>query len=317
MEEPLLSGPTNLPEGGLAVDMQQKPQHLYPDSFYCPLTEKVMTDPVVGAGGISYERSAVLERDRTDTTSQEQQQILYYPNRALKIMIDKEKQIEMEQGTVRGALRKAEESLRAGLDQVLEKSALQKDGYRPLPDPNYCPITLDIMLHPAIDPDGNTYERRAIRSWVRRNGNSPLTRNKMNMKQLRDNNALENLIALEANKPENSNDPSIQRWKEARKNEEDEENRIRDLHEEMDESEVEETGPSPASPEEVDNGVTLREYPTFFFAVFTLMVLWCAVVFIPLNTLVYIVMGLLIGGLNVVLIEYFQPRSFHDVPAHW
>ena len=113
------------------------------------------------------------------------------------------------------ALHRAEESLRTGFQQVLEKSALPTGEYRLLSDAYYCPITLDIMIRPAIDPEGNTYERPAILGWIRANGNSPLTRNALSADQLRDNNALDDLIDAEVNKTEGSIHPSIRRWKES------------------------------------------------------------------------------------------------------
>ena len=31
-----------------------------------------------------------------------------------------------------------------------------------------CPITLELMKEPMIDPDGNTYERSAIEDWLKK-----------------------------------------------------------------------------------------------------------------------------------------------------
>jgi hypothetical protein len=38
-----------------------------------------------------------------------------------------------------------------------------------------CPITHEIMNDPVIAADGQTYERRALARWLRRNNSSPLT----------------------------------------------------------------------------------------------------------------------------------------------
>mmetsp|Transcript_27671 Transcript_27671/g.52121 ORF Transcript_27671/g.52121 Transcript_27671/m.52121 type:complete len:321 (-) Transcript_27671:54-1016(-) len=195
------------------IDVEQ--QHLYPDSFYCPLTKKVMEDPVVGPDGDSFEKSAVLERDAAaDSTLRKQP--TYYPNRALQIIIEKEKKHTTDKGTMLGVLQRAEESLRAGMHQIREKSALPTGGYRPLPDAYYCSITLDLMSRPTVDPDGNTYERDAILGWVRANGDSPLTRKKLDAGELRDNNALLDLIDDEVNKGEGSIHPSFRRLRESR-----------------------------------------------------------------------------------------------------
>ena len=38
-----------------------------------------------------------------------------------------------------------------------------------------CPITCEVMDHPAITADGHTYERAAIQEWLLSNNKSPLT----------------------------------------------------------------------------------------------------------------------------------------------
>jgi len=233
-----------------AVLLEKSQRFYYPDPFYCMLTRKVMTDPVVGADGYSFERSAVLERDDADAALQ--QKPIYYPNRALQTIIDKEKYRIKE---LLRALLRAGDSLRTGFQQVLENSALPTGEYRLLPDAYYCPITLDIMIRPAIDPEGNTYERPAILGWIRANGNSPLTRNALSAEQLRDNNALDDLIDAEVNKTEGSIHPSIRRWKDSRNEPEDEESSPYPAsQEEIDElsHEDEESGPYPTSQEEID-----------------------------------------------------------------
>ena len=40
-----------------------------------------------------------------------------------------------------------------------------------------CPITNQMMSDPVTADDGNTYERNAIRSWLRHNPTSPMTGN--------------------------------------------------------------------------------------------------------------------------------------------
>jgi hypothetical protein len=37
-----------------------------------------------------------------------------------------------------------------------------------------CPITLEMMTDPVIDPDGNSYERSAIEDWVKTHSTSPI-----------------------------------------------------------------------------------------------------------------------------------------------
>lgn len=54
----------------------------------------------------------------------------------------------------------------------------------------FCPITHELMADPVIDPDGNSYERRAIEGWLQQNGTSPITRSALSASDLRPNRAL-------------------------------------------------------------------------------------------------------------------------------
>ena len=58
----------------------------------------------------------------------------------------------------------------------------------------YCPIGMNLMEDPVIDPDGNTFERNAIEKWLRKKGTSPITRNRMDISQLRSNRMVKDLI---------------------------------------------------------------------------------------------------------------------------
>ncbi|CAF3169117.1 unnamed protein product [Rotaria socialis] len=57
-----------------------------------------------------------------------------------------------------------------------------------------CPITHELMVDPVIDPDGNSYERRAIEDWLRQTGTSPITRAPLLASDLRPNRALKAAI---------------------------------------------------------------------------------------------------------------------------
>jgi hypothetical protein len=181
----------------------------FPDALYCPLTKQIMKDPVVDPDGDSFERSAVTARDQRDQITG----LIYYPNRALKAIIDEEVQRREEEGSIRGGLRRFEKSLRSGFEMLVERSPIPSGEYRPLPDSFYCPITLDLIHKPVIDPDGNTFERGAITNWIRVNSKSPVTRNTLSVSQLRNNEALYELMEEEKGKTDESIHPSIRRWK--------------------------------------------------------------------------------------------------------
>ena len=174
----------------------------FPDVFYCKIIGKVMSDPVVTPEGDSYERSAIEERGDVPTDK-------LYSNRALQAVI--EKAVEMSETSI--GVDVAGTSIRAGM-QRLHNSWRQKIGHRPLQDEYYCPISREIIHVPAIDPEGSTYERAKIEEWVKRNANSPLTRNALSLDALYPNNAIKILLDAEKAKSIELMHPSIRRWKE-------------------------------------------------------------------------------------------------------
>jgi hypothetical protein len=195
-------------EAGVAVAAGSSGDE-FPNAFYCPLTKKIMVDPVVDTHGESFERSAVTARDKIEKVTG----VNYYPNRALKAIIEREIERHDDIGSMRGRVRALEESLRSGFDRLVEKSILPSAEYRPLPDSFYCPITLELIRKPVIDPDGKTFERGAISKWILANGMSPVTRNVLTVNQLRSNEALHDLIEGEKERSDESIHPSIRRWK--------------------------------------------------------------------------------------------------------
>lgn len=61
-------------------------------------------------------------------------------------------------------------------------------------DEMYCPILYQLMVDPVVDPEGNSYERKAITEWLRRNPVSPITRSPLQISQLAPNRALKSAI---------------------------------------------------------------------------------------------------------------------------
>ena len=57
-----------------------------------------------------------------------------------------------------------------------------------------CPITCQVMDDPIVAADGHTYERKAIKVWLKRNITSPLTNLPMSTNTLLPNFALKSLI---------------------------------------------------------------------------------------------------------------------------
>lgn len=155
----------------------------YPAAFYCPITKKLMKDPVVLEDGRSYERSAIV----TDASTK------LYENRALKTII--------------------EESTRSALQKIQDKARqLITAENRPLSGGFYCPITLSLMHIPVIDPQGYTYEKAAIESWILANGDSPVTRQTLAIADLRPNTAISDLLHARSTKKDEIIHPALQKW---------------------------------------------------------------------------------------------------------
>ena len=57
-----------------------------------------------------------------------------------------------------------------------------------------CPITQEVMLDPVVCADGHTYERGAIRTWLRSKSTSPKTNERLKSKDLLPNHALRSQI---------------------------------------------------------------------------------------------------------------------------
>lgn len=188
---------------------ERTPEQEWPNVFYCPELRKLMSDPVVGPTGESYERSAVIPEDPgTDEESSSD----YYPNRALKTII--EESVALRDSYFRSSMRSIQQSLSQGLVHLLPESTATEKMFRPLNDAYYCPITFNLMHVPVTDPEGNTFEKVAIENWIRVNGSSPITRTTLSVDQLYPNNAIHILLDEEKKKPVDQMHPSIRKWKE-------------------------------------------------------------------------------------------------------
>ena len=57
-----------------------------------------------------------------------------------------------------------------------------------------CPLTLEVMLEPVLDAEGNTYERSALLKWIQEYRTSPISRQPLSETMLVPNNALRDTI---------------------------------------------------------------------------------------------------------------------------
>jgi hypothetical protein len=63
-----------------------------------------------------------------------------------------------------------------------------------VPPDFYCPITGELMLEPVSDPEGHTYEKSQILTWLSTSKTSPITRSPLNKEDLTDNIAMKRSI---------------------------------------------------------------------------------------------------------------------------
>lgn len=75
--------------------------------------------------------------------------------------------------------------------------------------PFECPITRMTIKIPVIGPDGYTYEKDAITSWLSKHGNSPQTRCPMGVDELIPNRAMADLLSKNAHKSANRIDVEV------------------------------------------------------------------------------------------------------------
>ena len=197
-----------------------------PSLYLCPLTHERFQDPIVSPDGETYERWAyVKQRASGDGEEEGGTTIALYPNRALKAIMEDDvlSQSDSLQASWRRLQYKAHKVVTAyfldptsstSSSSSAEDTASRRDAdvAFPLSHGFYCPITCNIMHDPVIDPDGNSFERVVVENWIHRHGNSPVTRRKLTIEELRPNHILQRLLEEETKMPPESMRPEILKW---------------------------------------------------------------------------------------------------------
>jgi len=176
----------------------------FPDAFYCPITKKIMEDPVVIPDGNSYERSAIMEQRRNNIDFSSK----LYINRALLTVISET--VDLSSDSSKTGVNRLNKTIEVSMKQQLTS----KKEFLPLPNVYHCPITLGLIHNPVIDPEGNTFEKVAIEAWIQKNGSSPITRTSFSKEDLYCNHAITALLGEEKGKSAESMHPSVQKFKE-------------------------------------------------------------------------------------------------------
>jgi len=187
-----------------AADTSPIDERKFPDAFYCPITKKIMEDPVVIPDGNSYERSAIMEQERNNIDFSSK----LYLNRALLTVISET--VDLSTDSSKTGVNRLNKTIKVGVKQQLTS----KKEFLPLPDVYHCPITLGLIHDPVIDPEGNTFEKVAIEAWIQKNGSSPITRTSFSKEDLYCNHAITALLGEEKGKSAESMHPSVRKFKE-------------------------------------------------------------------------------------------------------
>ena len=242
-----------------------------------------MKHPVVHPDGESFERRAVVERDKGED-------LVFYPNRALKAIIEREIERSKDEGSLRDYLRRIKERVQSDFGKLVHLSILPYGEHRPLPDSFYCPITLELVNIPVIDdPDGNTYEAAAIKNWIRANGKSPVTRNTLALDQLRENAAVFDLMELEKGRSDASIHPSIRRWKD--------DTRANEPSGQLAEESY------PATQAEIDARVNKLPAGVVFGIIFLIFVLLLRLMSIPILLVFFVLGSCVVGACSLVQVR--------------
>ena len=144
-------------------------------AFFCPLTKQVFEDPVVANDGITYERVAIEKIGKFSESK-------VYPNRVLQAIIREELDTTIYEISPH-MMQSVEQE-----DSLSERELTSR--LRKVKESYCCPITMSVLQVPVIDPDGNTFERDAIKHWIRTHGTSPITRTSLTQQQLYSNTTL-------------------------------------------------------------------------------------------------------------------------------
>ena len=79
-------------------------------------------------------------------------------------------------------------------------------------DEFHCPILQEVMTDPYITPWGQSFERCAIEQWVQRKQTCPITRRRLNLHQLKPNQALRAAIAAFGATKKEGEEESAESW---------------------------------------------------------------------------------------------------------
>ena len=156
------------------------------DQLKCPITDKIMLDPVIASDNYTYEREAIQRIiDSANPIS---------PKTGEKLTKELKSNIILKKMSERLGAPKAEDIIYDIKKRTIIKKWITSRGNPKLLEDLQCPITGKIMLDPVIASDNITYERENIQKIINsENPISPKTEEKLE-KTLNPNKELQQVI---------------------------------------------------------------------------------------------------------------------------
>ena len=126
-----------------------------PSDFTCPITKKLMVDPVVSPQGINFERSAILKWTQDGNN--------FCPVTSAPLRLESLRTSTALQWKIKYFQMKHNTSPDESDKQKHENASV-------IPQNMMCPLTKKVMVDPVMTKYGHNYERAAIIKWISMRG---------------------------------------------------------------------------------------------------------------------------------------------------
>jgi hypothetical protein len=140
-----------------------------PAEFLCPITKKLMREPMVNRYGIHYEKKAILDWLQEGNNYCP---VTTNPLRPSGLIHDKTLQWKIQYWASKNGC--ADEAKASDEEEPIIL------GFAVVPEKFKCPLTNEIMEDPVVSKFGDSFERKAIKKWMDEMGNvCPVTKQKL------------------------------------------------------------------------------------------------------------------------------------------
>mmetsp|Transcript_38611 Transcript_38611/g.93348 ORF Transcript_38611/g.93348 Transcript_38611/m.93348 type:complete len:249 (-) Transcript_38611:109-855(-) len=148
-----------------------------PQEYVCPLTKKMMNDPVVTRYGTHYERSAIMD---WLADGNKMCPVTGNPLRVSNIVSDKSLKWKIDYWAKKNGIEVLE------LDDDHAVAVYSSTVTAAIPEKHFlCPLTREIMEDPVMTKTGHNFERAALSKWLDENGDiCPMTKKPLTASQI-------------------------------------------------------------------------------------------------------------------------------------